>query len=52
MAIIDEVPRRSGQAPLPARTHPGKLSRVTPTADTNADERTATGKRQGEGAWL
>ena len=41
-----------GQAPLPARTQLGELSRVTTTADTNTDERSATGQRQGEGAGL
>jgi len=39
-----------GQASRPARTGLGELSRVTTTADTNTDERTATGQRQGEGA--
>ena len=41
-----------GQVPLPARTDLGELRRVTTTADTNTDERSATGQRQGEGAGL
>ena len=41
-----------GQASRPARTHLVQLSRVTATADTNTDERSATSQRQGEGAWL
>ena len=41
-----------GQAPLPARTQLGELSRVTTTTDTNTEQRSATGQRQGEGAGL
>ena len=41
-----------GQASRPARTENRSLASVAATADTNADERSATGQRQGEGAGL
>ena len=41
-----------GQASRPARTENRYLASVAATADTNADERSATGQRQGEGAGL
>jgi len=39
-----------GQASQPARTEVFCLASVTPTSDTNADERSSTGQREGEGA--
>ena len=41
-----------GQASRPARTEDRYLASVAATADTNAEERCATGQRQGEGAGL
>ena len=41
-----------GQTSRPARTEDCYLASVAATADTNADERSATGQRQGEGARL
>ena len=40
------------QASRPVRTENRSLASVAATADTNADERSATGQRQGEGAGL
>ena len=41
-----------GQASRPARTENRYLASVAATADTNAEERSATSQRQGEGAGL
>ena len=41
-----------GQASRPARTEDRYLASVAAAADTNAEERSATGQRQGEGARL
>ena len=43
---------RYGQASRPARKDDRKLAGIPATANTNADERSATSQRQGEGARL
>jgi len=52
MVFIDEFRVGAGQASQPARARLRCLSRITATADTNADERSATGQREGDGAGL
>ena len=41
-----------GQASRPARTEDCYLASIPATADTDAEERCATGQRKGEGAGL